>query len=362
MSTTYEPLDQVRKSFRVRWYRSPVERDVLRGLTRRSDVKGFLQAGGHLALLVLTGFLVFRAFGQRRWAEFGVFLWIHGIIMTFLTLSSSHELSHNTVFKTKWRNRFFLLIISIPGWFNPFWYDISHTYHHLYTLFPRGDREVTLPREPSLRFGYLLQLFTVNIFGGYNSIGLVPAVVGTVRLAVAGSFGGAFAAVSSEWIEAIFTPDKVAERKKAVAFARFLVLFHLSVIVVSVVFKLWPLMLVVTFGTFIGNWLRYFVGVPMHTGLRDNVADFRKCSRTIRLDPLTEFLYWRMNWHIEHHMYAAVPCYHLRRLHRVIADDLPEPRTLIGSWREMRAIWKKQREDPGYQYDTPVPGDRDKKP
>jgi fatty acid desaturase len=58
---------------------------------------------------------------------------------------------------------------------------------------------------------------------------------------------------------------------------------------------------------------------------------------------------------MEHHMYAGVPCYNLRRLRTAIAADVPEARTLFGAWREMRAIWKRQQTEPGYQYDTPVP-------
>ena len=48
------------------------------------------------------------------------------------------------------------------------------------------------------------------------------------------------------------------------------------------------------------NWWRVFVFLPMHCGLRDNVADFRKCTRSIWLDPVSSFMYWRMNWHLEH--------------------------------------------------------------
>ena len=34
---------------------------------------------------------------------------------------------------------------------------------------------------------------------------------------------------------------------------------------------------------------------------------------------------------------------------------MPEPRTLASAWREIREVWRRQEEDPGYQYDTPVP-------
>ena len=357
MIAQYEPMDRVRKNFKVSWYRCPIEREDLQRLTKRSYVRGFFQALGHLALVAATGYLVFRFFFLQQWALFAASLFVHGTFLTFFPMSSVHELAHKTVFKKPWLNKVFLWIYSIPGWFNFYWYNVSHTYHHLYTLHPRGDREVLLPKTPSLNFLYLLQLFTVNIFGGFESVGMIPTIGGTIRLAVTGKFSSSIG-VGGSWLEDIFTPDLAEERKKAVNFARFLLLFHAAVITVSIVFKLWPLMMIVTFGTFVGNGLRYFIGVPMHTGLRTNVDDFRKCVRTIRLNPFFSFLYWRMNWHTEHHMYAAVPCYHLRELHYTVQDDMPKPRTLIGAWRELRETWKKQQEDPSYEYDTPVPEEK----
>ena len=59
-------------------------------------------------------------------------------------------------------------------------------------------------------------------------------------------------------------------------------------------------------------------------------------------------------------MYAGVPCYNLKKLHQVVADDMPKPRTLVEAWKEIRAVWKKQLEDPDYAYDTPVPPPHDK--
>ena len=106
---------------------------------------------------------------------------------------------------------------------------------------------------------------------------------------------------------------------------------------------------------FVGNWLAYLCGKPMHAGLRDNVPDFRLCVRSNTLHPFISFLYWRMNWHAEHHMFAGVPCYNLKKLAAAIAGDMPVPRTLLGSWREMLAIEKRRKDDPGYQFDTPLP-------
>jgi hypothetical protein len=196
-----------------------------------------------------------------------------------------------------------------------------------------------------------LQLFTVNLIGARGepySFPISRFLWATVKLAFTGRFG-------KELLEAVYA-DQPEARKKSICWARLMLLFHAALIVVSVAFRLWPLPLLVSFAPFIANWLRYFVGVPMHTGLRDNVADFRLCVRTITLDPISQFLYWRMNWHLEHHMFAAVPCYNLQALHRAVAADMPKPRTLLGAWREMRQTWKRQQTEPGYQFETPLPG------
>jgi fatty acid desaturase len=89
--------------------------------------------------------------------------------------------------------------------------------------------------------------------------------------------------------------------------------------------------------------------VPQHFGLSPNVNDFRLSCRTYTTNPLNRFLYWNMNYHIEHHMYAAVPCYHLPKLRQAIAHDLPPAnRGLLDTWREMLAIQRRQTQEPGY--------------
>jgi hypothetical protein len=73
------------------------------------------------------------------------------------------------------------------------------------------------------------------------------------------------------------------------------------------------------------------------------------------LNPVLEFLYWHMNWHTEHHMFAGVPCYNLKKLHQAVRDDMPKPRTVSEAWREMREIWDRQQVDSDFLFETPVP-------
>ncbi len=349
MDAKTETLDQLYKTYKVDWYRCPVDRATFRELGRRSDFQAAFQAVGHLVLVACTGALTYYFFVNQMWVGFGVALWLHGTFTSFL-IFGNHELGHGTLFRTRWLNALFLRIYSLLTWWNFHEYAMSHTFHHSFTLHPRADQEVVLPKAPSLAPLYLLQLFTFNVTGGFESRGAINIIGGPIKTALA-----KYAVMSTPgWLEALYA-NRPELRRKAVNWARLVLLFHFGIAAISFAYGLWALPIVVSLGPCIANWHRYFVGVPMHCGLRDDVPDFRKCVRTITLDPLSEFLYWRMNWHLEHHMFASIPAYNLKKVHRACANDMPAPRTLVGAWREMRQTWHKQQEDPSYQFDTPVP-------
>ena len=349
MNTASESLDELFRSFRVDWYRCPIDRATLRDVMQKSDLQGWFQALGHLALAACTAALTYYFFVQQLWVGFALALFAHGTLASNF-LYACHELGHGTVFKTRWLNALFLRIYSVLAWWNFHEYAMSHTYHHVYTLHPRADKEVVLPAHPSIRALYLLQLFTLNVAGGFATRGVGVTIGGTIKTA----FGGYSVFSTPGWLEALYA-NRSEARRRAVNWARFVLLVHVAVAAISFANGLWIVPVIFTLGSDIANWHAYFIGAPMHCGLRDDVPDFRKCVRTITLDPLSEFIYWRMNWHLEHHMFAGVPCYNLNKLHRAVAHDMPQPRTFFGAWREMREAWRRQREDPSYQFDTPLP-------
>ena len=118
MTADYEPLESVRKHIRMSWYRCPIEPARLRELTRGSDLRGALQTAGHILLLVITGAATYYFFNQRVWVGFILTLFAHGTIFSFIAGLATHELSHGTVFKTKWLNGMFLRILGLVSWFN----------------------------------------------------------------------------------------------------------------------------------------------------------------------------------------------------------------------------------------------------
>jgi len=348
----FPPMAQVRKTLKIDWYRCPIDGQILSDLVKKNDSQGLFQAAGHLGLWLLTGTLTYLLFTAQAWSWFLLALFLHGTVGTYFT-APHHELCHRTVFKTPWLNEFFLRIFSLFGWLNFRIYRFSHNYHHRYTLFLEGDREEILPVTPSLRALYILQLFTFNIFGGYQSRGLIPTIRGFLDIAQ-NRFDNPFNSWSNELYE-----GHDSQRKVAVSWARKVLLFHGVVAIAALAIGQPILILIISGSPFIANWHRYFVGVTMHCGLRSHVSDFRKCARSVTLDPLSEFLYWHMNWHLEHHMFAAVPCYNLKKLHAAVADDMPKTRTVLGAWKEMRETWHRQKTDPDYAFDTPVPPPRE---
>ena len=86
-----------------------------------------------------------------------------------------------------------------------------------------------------------------------------------------------------------------------------------------------------------------------HIGLDQNVRDYRATTRTMKINPLLRFIYWNMNYHIEHHMYRMVPFHALPALHNEIKHDCPEPTQGIhGALQEIFHTIKKQKLDPDY--------------
>jgi fatty acid desaturase len=218
-------------------------------------------------------------------------------------------------------------------------FNTSHARHHRYTLHQPDDLEVTLPVKIIIR--HLL------VYGIINPKGSYWVIKDTIRVARA-KFRG-------EWELKLF-PVGSPERAATVNWARTLLVGHGLILVFSIYFHLWLLPVLTTLNGYYGSWLQGLCNNTQHIGLQDDVSDFRLCCRTFTLNPFVQFLYWHMNFHIEHHMFAAVPCYRLGRLHRLIKHDLPPcPHGIIATWKEIAAIQKIQETNPDYQHVAPLP-------
>jgi fatty acid desaturase len=316
-----------------------VPREELAKLNKRSDFKGFLQTGGYLGLLALTGATSVYSAYHWPWYATVALIYCHGMGWNFM-INGFHELIHDPVFKTRWLNRFFLYVFSFLGWYNPFHFWASHMEHHKYTLHAPDDQEVVLPQQATL--GGFLKSGFVNLTG--------------LRWTIIGNFKTALGIVKGEWNEHLFPASATAERRALFNWARVVLVGHAIVIGVSIYMHWWIVPVVISLAPFYGGLVQALCNASQHIGLVDKTPDYRLCCRTIYLNPLFQFLYWHMNYHTEHHMYAAVPCYNLPKLHRLIKHDMPEcPNGLIATWHQISAILWRQKLEPGYQYEPKLP-------
>ncbi len=86
-----------------------------------------------------------------------------------------------------------------------------------------------------------------------------------------------------------------------------------------------------------------------HGGLADNVTDHRLNSRTVLMNPVSRFIYWNMNYHVEHHMFPMVPYHALPQLHAMIKHDLPAANpSILHGYREMVPAFLRQLRNEDY--------------
>jgi len=224
----------------------------------------------------------------------------------------------------------------------------SHLRHHRFTQNAPLDQENPMPIRMTvwdfLGFGFL------NFKGAWEIIS--QAVRAAVGIYPTGHLGW-----SPEWEATLYPPGNTAARAPAQRWAQLLVLGHASVALATWAFG-WPPMLplLLSFGPFINGWLFFLCNATQHVGLHNGVQDFRLNTRSFVLHPAISFIYWRMNWHTEHHMFPAVPCYNLGALHEAIKHDLPPPPVgILGVWRVIVTALREEAANPSWRAPIQVP-------
>lgn len=294
----------------IRWYRSPVEKPLLEGLRQKSNIQGMAHVLAHLALLAGSGSLSYVLLESNHWVLGLLCLLVHGMFYSFLGWAGAgHELNHHTVFASRSLNQFFLRLFSFLTWNNYIFFRASHGRHHRLTVYSDLDFEVRLPQQ----LDYKSWLFSLTFD--------FPALGRALKITWDNSRG----IIRGKWGNDLFPISDGAARRKLFRWARCMLIGHSLLALIFILSGTWKLLLIVTFAPFICTWLNKILAQAQHFGMQANVPDFRQNSRTILLNPFLAFLYWQMNYHIEHHMYPAVPFFNLKKLRRVIDHDLPAP-------------------------------------
>ncbi len=308
------------KPVTVKWIKVDISMEDLTRFTRRSNVMGFCHAIPFLLLFAVTGFLAWLAFATGHYVLFAAALLLHGTFYGFFG-SALHELSHNTVFSSKFLNKAMTLLF---GWFywpyNPYLYRLSHhTYHHKYTLQQGSDGEDTpnyLQLNKRMIFDMFFRVLHVKAF--IQNV----ARIATLKPTSLGWRGRGYPLDTWETFVLKNAPDR--DRAAVHRFTVFCLVSHVLFCAACFYYGLWILPVLITFAPFYGaGFLGFISGVHQHTGCEANNPDIKVSCGSAVLDPLTSFLYWRMEYHTEHHMYAGIPCYNLKKFSRFVAAQLP---------------------------------------
>ena len=149
-------------------------------------------------------------------------------------------------------------------------------------------------------------------------------------------------------------PEK--ERSKCRNSARIHVGIWIIVIVSSMLYQSWLPMLYLILPKFYGNTLQVLFGLTQHAGLYGDIKDHRYSTRTVYLNPVFSFLYWQMEYHIEHHMFPNVPSHNLPKLHQMLQDQMPPAKKgLWEAYREIVPAVIRQAKNPDYKIPLSVP-------
>ncbi|WP_420563938.1 fatty acid desaturase [Thalassobaculum sp.] len=306
------------------WHLCEIDRRELKQLMRRNDRVGLLWLAGHFGALIVTGYLAYLAVGT--WWVVPAFM-AYGSIYTF-AVSILHETHHGTPFRSRWINETVHFIAGLMVLRDPIYDRWAHTNHHSFTIFPGIDLEILAPRPAPL--GKMALDFTRILY-----------VARSLPKVILHSFGYVDAKTRS------FVPE--SEIPKMVWSSRAFVLFYAGVIGLALYTGSILPLLYTAGAQLYGAFLYVLVSYTQHAGLADNVEDHRLNTRTMYLNPILRFLYWNMNYHIEHHMFPMVPFYNLPKLHRLVKSQLPRPSAgLVDAYREILPALIRQQRDPDH--------------
>lgn len=289
------------------WYHTDVPRKEMKALMKREDgpaIRDTLILFGAMAILAGIGVALWPSWWSAPfWLGYGV---LYGSAMD----SRWHECGHGTAFKTRWMNDWLYQVASFCMVRNPVTWRWSHARHHTDTIIVGRDPEIAVMRPPELA------RLVLNLFG------LIDAPAGWARMLYNAS--GRLHPEEATWI-----PEQ--EQPKAIRIARIWTAIYAATLAVAVLAgSLLPLMLI-GLPRLYGAWHHVLTGVLQHGGLADNVIDHRLNSRTVYMNPVSRFIYWNMNYHVEHHMFPMVPYHRLPALHAAIRHDLPAPNPSIAA-------------------------------
>lgn len=314
------------------WHQTSVPRKAMQKLLVRKDGPAIKDTLLLLAILTCTALATILFWGT--WWGVAPYL-IYTIFYSTSSDSRWHECSHGTAFKTDWMNIVVYEVASFMVMRESVVWRWSHTRHHSDTIIVGRDPEIQIPRPPDIK-KVILSIFNYGVYKTYY-----PSLV-----------RHAFGKITAT--EKTFIPK--TEFRKIFRNSRIYLSIYIAVISFSIIAQTWIPIFLFILPQIFGTWLMIVHNTTQHAGLAENVLDHRLNSRTVYMNPINRFIYWNMNYHIEHHMFPLVPYHALPKLHKLIKNDCPPVYTSIyNAWSEILPTIIKQVKEPGYYVKRKLP-------
>ena len=328
-----------------KWWKPTIDKQALREL-RRNDLTwpGVKYVTMYFGALAAAGALAVRAWRQTQpsshWAVTSFYFWVYGTIYSF-SGAYDHEARHRTLFKQRWLNTAFGHLFAFMTNFEPVRWKWTHTLHHAYTLSTVEplDFEIQVDRPSRLArfflgfvpFAPLLWLHESYLAETFlNALGVITPVIAQC------------VPKRAQW--------------QVILSSRIHMGVWATLIGACVAWRSWLPALLFLLPTFYGNTLFALCGLAQHAGLPFNARDHRLNTRTVLLNPVLSWLYVKLEYHTEHHMFPMVPWHKLPALHKLIKDQMPPPhRGLLSAYREIVPAVIKQAYDPTYAPPSRIP-------
>jgi Na(+)-translocating NADH:ubiquinone oxidoreductase F subunit len=314
------------------WYQCPVPRKTMRRLLERRDGPALRDTILWFALLIGSAAAAIALWGTW-WAV--IPLAVYAVLYASTSDSRWHETGHGTAFKTDWMNNALYEIASFMVMRESTVWRWSHTRHHSDTIIVGRDPEIAVPRPPDVK-GIVMGFFNLTVY---------PKYFRSILLHASGR-------MSAD--EKTYIPE--SEFPKIYFKARIYLAIYAAVIALAIATHSILPLLFIGLPNIYGSWLMVVYGLTQHAGLAENVLDHRLNCRTVHMNPIHRYLYWNMNYHVEHHMFPLVPYHALPRLHDAVKHDCPTPYSgLLEAYREIipTVLW--QVKDPAYHVKRKLP-------
>ncbi len=314
------------------WYQSPVPREKMRELLVRKDGPALRDTALWFGLIFGTAAATVALWGTW-WAVFPYL--IYAALYAGSADARWHEGLHGTAFKTDWMNNALYQVASFMVLREGTAWRWSHTRHHSDTIILGRDPEIAVPRPPDI----------TGMMKGLFALGTYPKYFGNLINHSRGK-------ISER--EREFIPE--SEFPRLVQTARIHLVIYILVILTALLLQSWLPLFFIGLPNLFGSWLMSLYGLTQHTGLAENVLDHRLNARTFLTNPINRFLYWNMNYHIEHHMFPLIPYHALPELHEIVKNDLPPAYPSLWScWQEIIPTVARQTEEPGFHIRRTLP-------